>query len=481
MPQADFADLLPYLNGSVNVLVGLVFLALWLTERRERHNLSLALFHLFLGATVLIGSAPRYSVHAAAGVTSMVAASLAAAFVIEGVWLLQGRPFPLRRTVAIGIGVAVLDIAINWLQPDRTSILVTSLICVAFFVVAARLIVAANVFEKLAGAAFAVRAPWIFAFPFLLDRGLEGYGYVMGTLLTLAVGLLLLLASFMRLRGRLEGAMGELMEAYNQLGRLTADLEMRSLEYRDACARAEAANTAKTEFLGNMSHELRTPLNAVIGFSDLLATKPDSLSSAGLGYVEHIRSAGQQLLEMVDHTLQFAKLDTGERTPFIKPHDLRGVLRDALGLRGCQARGKNIELKLPPAEDDAVIVACDETFVRQALLHVLDNAIRFTPSGGSITVRYLREDGAAGLAVRDSGPGIAPADIGKVFDPFWRSGSYLTRSSGGGLGLGLPLAKHLVEASGGTIELTSVPSGGTEVCLRFPRATAAMPGQDVSA
>jgi two-component system cell cycle sensor histidine kinase PleC len=325
-----------------------------------------------------------------------------------------------------------------------------------------------------------VRAPWIFAFPFLLDRGLEGYGYVMGTLLTLAVGLLLLLASFMRLRGRLEGAMGELMEAYNQLGRLTADLEVRSLEHRDACARAEAANTAKTEFLGNMSHELRTPLNAVIGFSDLLAAKPDSLSSAGLGYVEHIRSAGQQLLVMVDRTLQFAKLDTGERTPFIRPHDLRGILHDALGQRSCQARSKNIEIK-PPVEDDAVIVACDDAFVRQALIHVLDNAIRFTPSGGGITVRYLWEDGAAGLAVRDSGPGIAPADIGKVFDPFWRSGSYLTRSSGGGLGLGLPLAKHLVEANGGTIDLTSAPGGGTEVCLRFPRAVAVLPGQAVSA
>ena len=480
MPQAEYADLLPYLNGGVNVLVGLVFLALWLTERQERHNFSLGTFHLLLGATVLIGGVPRYSIHAAAGVTSMVAASLAAAFLIEGVWLLQGRPFPLQRTVAIGIAVAVLDIVISWVQPDRTAILITSLISVAFFVVAARLILAANVFEKLAGVAFGLRAPAIFAFPFLLDRGLEGYGYITGTLLTLAIGLLLLLASFMRLRGRLEGAMGELMEAYNQLGRLTADLEVRSLEYRDACARAEAANIAKTEFLGNMSHELRTPLNAVIGFSDLLATKPDSLSSAGLGYVEHIRTAGQQLLAMVDRTLQFARLDTGERTPFIKAHDLRGVVRDALAQRGSQARSKNIEIK-PPAEDDAVIVACDEAFVRQALLHVLDNAIRFTPSGGSITVCYVREDGADGLVVRDSGPGIAPADIGKVFDPFWRSGSYLTRSAGGGLGLGLPLAKHLVEASGGTIGLTSALGGGTEVCLRFARAAAALPAQAVSA
>jgi two-component system cell cycle sensor histidine kinase PleC len=480
MPQADFSDLLPYLNGGVNVLVGLVFLALWLTERQERHNFSLGAFHLFLGVTVLIGSVPRYSIYAAAGVTSMAAASLATAFLIEGVWLLQGRPFPLRRTVAIGIAIAALDVAISWAQPDRTAILVTSLISVAFLVVAARLIFAANVFEKLAGVVFGLRAPAIFAFPFLLDRGLEGYGYVMGTLMTLAVGLLLLLASFMRLRGRLEGAMGELMEAYNQLGRLTADLEMRSLEYRDACVRAEAANTAKTEFLGSMSHELRTPLNAVIGFSDLLATKADVLPSADLGYVEHIRSAGQQLLEMVDRTLQFARLDTGERTPFVKPHDLRGVVRDALAQRGCQARSKNIEIK-PPAEGDAVIVACDEAFVRQALLHVLDNAIRFTPSGGGITLRYLREDGAAGIAVRDSGPGIALTEIDKVFDPFWRSGSYLTRSSGGGLGLGLPLAKHLVEASGGKIELTSAAGGGTEVCLRFPPDAAVAPAQAVIA
>jgi len=471
MPTADFTDLLPYLNGGVNLLVGGVFLALWTTERQERHNFSLAAFHLFLGATVLIGAGPRFSVHSVAGVASVVTGSLAAAFLIEGVWRLQGRPFPLHRTAAIAIGVTVLDITFNWFLQDRMPVLITSLITVAYLVVAARLIFAASIFEKLAGVAFALRAPTIFTFPFLLDRGLEGYGYVTGTLLALAIGMLLLLASFMRLRGRLESALDELMVAYNQLGRLTADLEVRSLEYREACARAEAASTAKTDFLGNMSHELRTPLNAVIGFSDLLATKSDGLPSAALGYIQNIRSAGHQLLEMVDRTLQFAKLEARERSAFVGAHDLGRILRDALDECGVRARGKNITISGPSAASEAHVAECDEAFVRQTLVNVLDNAIRFTPSGGAITIRYLTEDDATvGLAVRDSGPGIAPADIGKVFDPFWRPGSYLTRANGSGLGLGLPLAKHLVEASGGTIDLTSTPGGGTEVCLRFPRA-----------
>jgi two-component system cell cycle sensor histidine kinase PleC len=257
------------------------------------------------------------------------------------------------------------------------------------------------------------------------------------------------------------------MIACNQLGQVTADLEFRNQEYRDACTRAESANAAKTAFLGNMSHELRTPLNAVIGFADLLEAQPDAVSPRGREYVQHIRAAGGLLLDMVDQTLRLANFDAGSQAQLIRTHDLCRIVPDAIERRS--ERVRNRQVRVHPPVDGGIMVDCDEAFARQALVHVLDDALRRTPQDSAIAIRYLCEDTHAGVAVDEPGASFTQSAAARAFDPFWRPGSHLTRS-GEGAGLGLPLAKLLVEAAGGTIALAPGEGGGMRVTLTFPRS-----------
>jgi PAS domain S-box-containing protein len=238
---------------------------------------------------------------------------------------------------------------------------------------------------------------------------------------------------------------------------------------RAAKDEAESANRSKSEFLASMSHELRTPLNAIIGFSDII--RGQAMGPVGtpvyLEYANDIQASGQHLLEMVNDILDVSKIETGQLDLIEEPLDLETLIGSVLRL--VQDRAKRGEVSIA-TEIPASLprLRADGRRVKQVVLNLLSNAIKFTPAGGSVTVSARRHDrDGMEIAVRDTGIGIATADIPKAMARFGQVDSALHRKFEG-TGLGLPLAKSLMELHGGSLELTSEPGRGTTVTVRFP-------------
>jgi PAS domain S-box-containing protein len=232
---------------------------------------------------------------------------------------------------------------------------------------------------------------------------------------------------------------------------------------------AEVANRTKTEFLAAMSHELRTPLNAINGFAETMAA--EILGPIGndryKAYVQHILDSGRHLTELINDVLDVAKVETGRVELRDEQVSLPRAVGAALTMIGDRARegGLRLVTELP---SDLPILLGDELRIKQVLLNLLSNAVKFTPAGGTVTVRAWRQsDGPMVLTVADTGIGISPEDRDKAMAPFSQVDSGLERRYEG-LGLGLPLARNLVELHDGTLELDSVPGQGTVVTLRFP-------------
>ena len=231
---------------------------------------------------------------------------------------------------------------------------------------------------------------------------------------------------------------------------------------RDA---AEAANAAKGRFLATMSHELRTPLTAVIGFAEALRAHPDA--AARDEYLATIHDAGRHLLGLINDILDVAKAEHGGLSVQVEPVDV-GELLEGVGrvMRSAATVGE-VELTidapagLPGARADALRL-------RQVLLNLVSNAIKFTPSGGSVRVEAVMEpDGAMLLRVTDTGIGMEEADIPRAFQPFNQLDSSLSRRFEGS-GLGLHLSRTLAEAQGAELTLQSRPGEGTVATLRIP-------------
>jgi signal transduction histidine kinase/HAMP domain-containing protein len=244
------------------------------------------------------------------------------------------------------------------------------------------------------------------------------------------------------------------------------DRERRLREARDE---AELASRSKTEFLANMSHELRTPLNAIIGFSEIMAHQllgPIGQPKYG-EYVHDILRSGRHLLDVINDILDIAKLQSGKVEVDRKPLQLGDVVDDAARMMAAQAKTAEIELtceidpSLPAIDGDA-------TRLKQVLLNLMSNAIKFTPSGGRIIVSAGRVgDGMIRLAVSDSGIGMAAADIPKALEPFSQIDNSITRKYGG-TGLGLPLSRLFAELHGGRLDIESTPGRGTTVTVILP-------------
>jgi len=251
-------------------------------------------------------------------------------------------------------------------------------------------------------------------------------------------------------------------------------------ELREAKERAEAENQSKSEFLAKMSHELRTPLNAVIGFSEII--KNQTMGPVGSPlyreYATDIYDSGQHLLGVINTILDLSKIEAGKTDLHNEEFDVAEPIGAILNFVRMRAQKEGVTLTLEAPKGRQVLYA-DRLMFKQVFTNLLSNAVKFTEKGGAVTLRYWsREDSGFVFQVCDTGVGIALEDIPKCLAPFSQVGTTFDRK-GEGTGLGLPLAKSMVELHGGTLDLQSQLGVGTTVTVRFPAARIRKPAQGV--
>lgn len=239
-------------------------------------------------------------------------------------------------------------------------------------------------------------------------------------------------------------------------------------KYEVAMTRAEAANQAKSEFLANMSHELRTPLNAINGFSEIMAGEMfGPLGDARYkGYAADILKSGQHLLSLINDILDMAKIEAGKLTLHYETVSLKEVVDDAARLMRGRIQEAGLNLLIDAA--DLPEIDADYRGLKQVVLNLISNAVKFTPEGGDIVVALSREDDdRVRVAVTDTGIGIAAEDLGRLARPFEQVEGQHSKTTQG-TGLGLALSKSLIELHGGTLTIDSVPGRGTTVGFDLP-------------
>ena len=237
-----------------------------------------------------------------------------------------------------------------------------------------------------------------------------------------------------------------------------------------ARAAAEASANAKTDFLANMSHELRTPLTSVLGFSRLIKEQPE-LSSNTRRFVDRVMNAGAALLATVNDILDFSKLEAGQIEVKRQPASPLAVLTQSIELFSVQAEEKGLAMRLDLAEGLPETVLLDVDRLRQVLLNLVGNAVKFTEAG-EVRIEASYQDEALHFAVSDTGAGIAPELQAKLFQRFSQIDASATRSHGG-TGLGLAICKGLIAAMGGEIGLTSQVGHGARFHFSIPAPKAA--------
>ena len=229
---------------------------------------------------------------------------------------------------------------------------------------------------------------------------------------------------------------------------------------------AEAANKAKSVFLANMSHELRTPLNAILGFSNMMR-RDQQLSSTQSEYLQIINRSGEHLLKLINDVLEVAKIEAGRLQLDIAPLDLGSMVRDVMDMMQIRAQEKGLRLLFDQSSVFPRYIKSDEARLRQILINLINNAVKFTEQGG-VTVRLgVRNNHSNHLLieVEDSGPGIAPEDQNRLFEPFVQLGE---ADAGHGTGLGLTITRQFVQVMGGNISVESTPGKGSLFRIDLP-------------
>lgn len=251
-----------------------------------------------------------------------------------------------------------------------------------------------------------------------------------------------------------------------------SDITDRKLAERaeqDARVEAEHANQAKSEFLSRVSHELRTPLNAILGFGQLLDL--DDLDAGQREAVTQILKGGRHLLELINEVLDISRIESRTMSLSLEPVHLGSALADALSLIRPLADKAQVRLNADPTRLQDLYVRADQQRLQQVLINLLSNAVKYNRPGGAIIVRYRRRPNTqrVTVTVTDTGHGMTSEQLTRLFEPFDRLGA--ETSSIEGTGLGLSLAKGLVEAMGGTISGDSQPDVGTTMTLELDSST----------
>jgi signal transduction histidine kinase len=228
---------------------------------------------------------------------------------------------------------------------------------------------------------------------------------------------------------------------------------------------------AKSDFIARMSHELRTPLNAIIGFSEMICEAMiGPLDARYRGYGADIHNAGRHLQNVINDILDISKIEGGRLELRDEAVAIEDMVESCRRIVAAMAEATGVALSVDIAQT-LPLIRCDALRFRQILLNLMSNAVKFTPAGGRTTVSATTDDGFAVITVADTGIGMREEDIAIALEPFRQVGGgaqdILTRRFAG-TGLGLPLAKALVELHGGTLTITSVLDRGTTVCIRLP-------------
>jgi two-component system, cell cycle sensor histidine kinase PleC len=274
---------------------------------------------------------------------------------------------------------------------------------------------------------------------------------------------------FLILAQRLYSATLTMHEYRAEKDMLIAELGTAKAFSDEARRRAEEANLAKSRFLATMSHELRTPLNAILGFSEVMKSEVlGPIENANYReYAANIHASGQHLLNLINEILDLSRIEAGRYELYEEPVHLVAVVEECCHLLQLKARNKDISI-IEEYQRGMPRIWADDRAIRQIVLNLVSNAIKFTPSGGGINVQVgPTAKGGQLLSVRDNGPGIPEEEIPIVLTSFGQ-GSIAIKSAEQGAGLGLPIVQALVQMHEGTFELKSKLREGTEVIATFP-------------
>jgi two-component system cell cycle sensor histidine kinase PleC len=293
--------------------------------------------------------------------------------------------------------------------------------------------------------------------------------FSIGLALTALLYLRLLRADteYLRIAEEVGLATAELADANHRLGERSTALQQVADDLRRTSQEAQFANAAKTVFLANMSHELRTPLNAVIGFSEMISSRALGETSARyFEYANDIRASGRYLLSIIEDLLDMSRIELGQMQLKEEPTALSEVAGDVVKFLTLRARDKRIDLRRDGL-DALPKVLVDPKAMRQALINLLTNAVKFSHPGSEVRITGALEPGGIALSVIDRGLGIKQEDQARIFEPFWQNEAY-RRQTKEGIGLGLAITQRLIQAHDGTITVESHEGKGTTVTIHLP-------------